>query len=77
MTTKTLTSNGEQYFSYAKTIAWRSGPRRWSIVETVSKPKQYTRDNPANPASATTNQHIRRVREYLTSEGYKVVEVPY
>ena len=76
-TTKTLTSNGEAYFSYDKRIAWRSGPRRWSIVRPVEKPAAFTRDNPSNPASVTTNKHIRQVADYLAEQNYKVVEVPY
>ena len=77
MLTKNLTGDGEKYFSYAKQIAWRSGPKRWSIVQPVEKVAKFNKENPDVIASATTNQHIRTVREYLVSEGYKVIDVPY
>jgi hypothetical protein len=77
MLTKTLTSDGERYYSYNKQIAWRSGPRRWSVVQPVEKVSAHNKLNADNPASVTTNKHIRKVQAFLAERGYKVVEVPY
>ena len=72
-----LTGNSEKLFSYNKQIAWRSGPRRWSVVAPVEKPKRWTEEHPNNPASVTTNRHIQAARGALSRLGFKVVEVPY